>query len=117
MFQIQNYELGPLTIDALEIAMGYFCLKVEKEMKKVLLRKPDNASKVAITTTTGSLSERIFGFYRYYVRKKKTNATKMNITWNITQDGILNNFEEKVKNVEDPSKQRTTTINVLTQIL
>ena len=41
----------------------------------------------------------------------------MNITWNITQDGILNNFEEKIKNVEDPSKQKTTTINVLTQIL
>ena len=65
LFQIENDELDWLTLVALEIIMGYFCLTVARQMEEVLQGKLHNPSEelrneVATAQTTNSVSERVF---------------------------------------------------------
>ena len=80
LFQIQNDELDQLTLVALEIVMGYFCLIVARQIEEVLQGKLHNPSEklrneVAMAPTTNSVSERVFGSCDRYMREKLNAAT------------------------------------------
>ena len=108
MFQIQNDELDRLTLVALEIIMGYFCLTVARQMEEVLHGKLYNPSEelkneVAMTPTTNSVSERVFGSFDRYMREKP-NATTLNLESTILFEtnktsSWLNGLDTSTKNL------------------
>ena len=80
LFQIQNDELNRLTLVALEIFMGYFCLTVARQIEEVLQGKLHNPSEelwneVAMAPITNSVLERVFRSFDWYMREKPNAAT------------------------------------------
>ena len=83
LFKIENDELDWLTLVALEIIMGYFCLRVARQMEEVLQGKLQNPSEelrneVATAPPTNSISERMFGSFDRYM-SEKPKATTLNL--------------------------------------
>ena len=108
LFQIQNDELDRLTLVALEIIMGYFCLTVARQMEEVLHGKLYNPSEelrneVAMAPATNSVSERVFGSFDRYTREKP-NATTLNLESTILFEtnktsSWLNGLDTSTKNL------------------
>ena len=108
LFQIQNDELDQLTLVALEVIMGYFCLTVARQMEEVLHGKQYNPSEelrneVAMAPTANSVSERVFGSFDRYMREKP-NATTLNLESTILFEtnktsSWLNSLDTSTKNL------------------
>ena len=83
LFQIRNDELDRLTLVALEIVMGYFCLTVARQMEELFqgkMHKPSEElrNEVAMAPTTNFVSGRVLGSFDRYMREKP-NATTLNL--------------------------------------